>query len=202
MASVSSKPRRVSFNLRQNMVTHLPSKKLIDQLVHAKNYLQQHPHLLTGDLVSCTRHTPAAPTIPNAPQSSGELYSAEEEEEEKVNPPDADYSAHPDDAVVDQEGPKQDPVAGGSPTMSASRDSLNHRRSLPRSFKIPKGRQPSEYWITRAGITLDTPLTAFVVKGGHLYTTEALPSRNLHLSSSPEGELRGVLKKTPTVHIK
>ncbi|KAJ1652541.1 hypothetical protein IWQ61_007148 [Dispira simplex] len=205
LASVSSKPRRVSFNLRHNVVTHLPSKKLFDQLVHAKNYLQHNPHLLTGGLLSCARRTPAAPTIPNAPQSSGELHSTKEEEEEEekkeVNPSDTGYSVHPRDLVVDKDNSKQVPLTEPPPTKSTSVHTLTRRSSLPKSFKIPKGRQPSEYWITRAGITLDTPLTAFVVKGGHLYTTETLPSRNLHLSSSPEGELRGVLKKTPTVYI-
>ncbi|KAJ1929393.1 hypothetical protein IWQ60_001196 [Tieghemiomyces parasiticus] len=92
-----------------------------------------------------------------------------------------------------------DSSCGSSPTHLDGLPSPLTTTAVPRTLKIPKGHQPAEYWITRAGITLDTPITSFVMRNRSLLlTTEALTNEERHLSVSPEGGLKSALKSPTT----
>ncbi|KAJ1959642.1 hypothetical protein H4R35_007623, partial [Dimargaris xerosporica] len=141
--ATSSQPmkRRVSFDLRHNQVSYLPSQQVLNNLVRAKEYLER-SHGSTD---------PVLPTI--APERASLNGNPSLASSPLVHEP--THACLPETATAKPKSAK-----------SASRQE-----------------RTCQYWVRRAGLTLNTAITSIIVHHGQLCTTDSLSPQQRKLAT-------------------
>ncbi|KAJ1985711.1 hypothetical protein H4R33_003820 [Dimargaris cristalligena] len=100
---------------------------------------------------------------------------------------------------LNQSDPSSPPTSSSEDELLASPDiEGSHTSPTPprarrvKPLKLPQNTQPSEYWITHTGLTVDTPITAFAVRNHSLIST--VGPRRRHSTPSESGVLKSALK--------